>query len=189
MPGIKSEPKRGPASLPGPLSNPGARVLEAETTSTSTASHKAENAGSRRVTLPLCIRSSSTGSPDFLTHEPTQTAEVSRRAKHQARGQKTNTGAVRDQPPLSSPLNKLGSCHGDLWRDCCSLYHLRLQQVAAHGLEAHMALTPVLLPGNRENEAESENKRSAPSHTAVICSQAILLPAELFTTIQGALLL
>lgn len=34
---------------------------------------------------------------------------------------------------------------------------------------------------------QRENKPSAPSHAAVICSQAILLPAELSMTIQGAL--
>lgn len=65
---------------------------------------------------------------------------------------------MKGQPSLSSPLNELGSCLGDLWRDCCPLYHLRLQQVAAHSLQVHTALTPVPLAEKRENETEREKQ-------------------------------
>lgn len=53
---------------------------------------------------------------------------------------------------------------------------------------AHSSITGPPLRKHRENEAEREkNKPSASSHTAVIRSQAILLPAPLSMTIQGAL--
>lgn len=48
----------------------------------------ARKANGSQVIFPLRIRSSSTGSPDFLTHKPTQTAEVSTRAVQGAWGSK-----------------------------------------------------------------------------------------------------
>lgn len=55
---------------------------------TAAASQNAQKANGSQVIFPLRIRSSSIGSPDFLTHKPTQTAEVSMRAVQGAWGSK-----------------------------------------------------------------------------------------------------
>lgn len=55
---------------------------------TADAAHNAQKTSGGQVIFPLCIRSSSAGGPDSLTHKPTQTAEVSARASHRARGSK-----------------------------------------------------------------------------------------------------
>lgn len=55
---------------------------------TSAVLQKAQKANGSQVIFPLRIRSSSTGSRDFLTHKPTQTAEVSMRAVQGAWGSK-----------------------------------------------------------------------------------------------------
>lgn len=39
-----------------------------------------------------------------------------------------------------------------------ALYHLRLQQVVAHSLEVHTAISPVLLSGNAERMRQGEKQ-------------------------------
>lgn len=57
-----------------------------ERPSLTAALQNAPKANGSQVIFPLCIRSSSAGSPHFLTHKPTQTAEVSTRAVQGAWG-------------------------------------------------------------------------------------------------------
>lgn len=132
------------------------------------------------VRSPLCIRSSSLGSPHFLTHKPTQTAEVSVRAAQ---------GAVKqhwccERPTLSFQSTDRVS-ELPRWFVAWLLLPISLEITAGGGPQPGSLHSSISSPPLRKQR--EKNKSLPPSHTAVIGLQAILLPAELSMTIQGAL--